>query len=281
MLENPYPGVHAHLNSVLQQPNGGWESFHAAHIMSIQRSLTGILPDNFFALPEKSLQISEIGLESRRMRTRPDISIYRTGAETLKPQPVNAASPTRVLPLPQTLMRESDEDEDDYLTAVGIYEVQANNVPGRLVTRIEVLSPSNKPGAAYPQYSLKRLQSLQSGVNLVEIDYLHTTRPIVATIPAYPQQDDEATPYYVLVSDPHPSFDAGNVALFSIAVDAVLPRVPLPLIPGLVVVLDMQATYRDTLQSVPGFRFMVNLDAPPVNLQSYTDADQATLKTIS
>jgi hypothetical protein len=33
---NLYPGVNAHLNSLLQQKNGRWQSFHGAHIEHLQ-----------------------------------------------------------------------------------------------------------------------------------------------------------------------------------------------------------------------------------------------------
>jgi hypothetical protein len=53
---NLYPGINAHLNSFLQQEGGGWESFHAEHIIDLRRVLAQTLPRGYYAVAEKSLQ---------------------------------------------------------------------------------------------------------------------------------------------------------------------------------------------------------------------------------
>ncbi len=56
---NLYPGVNPHLNSYLQQPCGGWESFHGKLIGEIVLELDRTLSPNYYAVNEKSLQINE------------------------------------------------------------------------------------------------------------------------------------------------------------------------------------------------------------------------------
>jgi len=275
MSNNPYPGVNAHINSLLQQRDGGWESFHAAHIMSIQRALNTSLPQHYFALPEKSLQISELGTTATQ-RTWPDIGVYQRQAAPRTPAAAATAThPTAILPSQETL-----DDEDDTLTAIGIYHMEAGQVPGRLVSRIEMLSPSNLPGGAHARYSLKRLQTLQSGINLIEIDYLHTHPPVIARLPAYPAGDTDATPYYVLVSTPQPSIEDGQVWLYAIAIDATLPNFVLPLLHDESILLDLGAIYADTLASVPAFALMVDLQKLPVQFNTYTQADQSRIREL-
>ncbi len=69
LAENQYRGVNAHLNSILQNTPGEWESFHASHIVDITRALNKRLPAGYEARVEKSLQIRELrpGEERRRM----------------------------------------------------------------------------------------------------------------------------------------------------------------------------------------------------------------------
>ncbi len=58
--ENPYPGVNAHLNSVLQaNEDGDWEMFHAAYINDLARQIDAILPPGYVVGMEKSLQVRE------------------------------------------------------------------------------------------------------------------------------------------------------------------------------------------------------------------------------
>jgi len=41
--ENLCPGINPHLNSALQQRNGGWKSFHAYHLIHMADQLNAIL----------------------------------------------------------------------------------------------------------------------------------------------------------------------------------------------------------------------------------------------
>jgi hypothetical protein len=53
-----YPGINPHLNSALQQHGGDWKSFHAFHLVHIAGVLNRIMPLNYSAKAEESLQIS-------------------------------------------------------------------------------------------------------------------------------------------------------------------------------------------------------------------------------
>jgi hypothetical protein len=69
-------------------------------------------------------------------------------------------------------------DEAETQTFLEVREVAS---PARLVTVLEVLSPSNKkPGEAQAQYLRKQAELLQAGVSLVEIDLLRDGDWIVA-----------------------------------------------------------------------------------------------------
>lgn len=68
-----------------------------------------------------------------------------------------------------------DFDDDAELSALEIREL-AGPGEGVPVTRLELLSPTNKPpGDGYLQYREKHIVTIEQGVPLVELDYLHQT----------------------------------------------------------------------------------------------------------
>lgn len=270
-----YPGVDAHLNSYLQQSDGGWESFHAEHVVQIRRHFDAVLPDNYYALAEKSLQITALG-DERSRRIRPDVGIFqeRTGTPR-STAPLVAARPTAVLPLENALV-----DVEETLRAVSVYRVDEGRLPGRLVTQIELLSPANKPGGEFAIYHARRLQVLSDGINLVEINYLHRTRPILNDVPSYPAHDRDATPYYVLVSDPHPTLRQGTMRLYSIGIDQPLPPIAVPLAEQDSVTIDLQRIYDETVAGVLAYQLFTDYAQPPVSFETFAKADQQRIKQL-
>ncbi|MEQ8672375.1 MAG: DUF4058 family protein [Aggregatilineales bacterium] len=279
--QSPYPGINAHLNSALLQPDGGWEMFHAAHIIQLQQTLDATLPENYYAAPEKSLQVTvQQQDDTFSMRTIPDISIYQTTLEKKSTPTANVTTPTAILPLADTFLI----DEEIEPNAVAIYQFDGGNLPGKLVTRIELLSTANKPGGShYKRYMQRRRETLFSKVNLVEIDYLHHTAPLLSQIPNYPKRAPHATPYYVFVSNPEPSIkmgDMGEMAFYAIQVDEPLPRFLLPLIETENIVVDLQAVYSNTINSGRVFRLLANHERPLALAERYTQADQQRIQTL-
>jgi len=66
------------------------------------------------------------------------------------------------------------------------------------------------------------------GLRLVEIDYLHERRPIDPRLPTYPSNPD-SYPYYILVSDPRPTYFSGKTAFYGFGVMDALPVIDVPL----------------------------------------------------
>src|SRR5262249_11503487 len=94
----------------------------------------------------------------------------------------------------------------------------------RVVTVIEILSPSNKTAGEHGQaYRLKREEYIASGISLVELDLLRSgVRPPLGD-PAPPISD-----YYILV---HCGWEDGRMGIWPISVRDRLPQVPIPLDP--------------------------------------------------
>lgn len=278
LAENQYRGINAHLHSYLLQESSGWQTFHTDHIGHLRSAIQRLLPAGYFVLSEKSLQIREFMPDSgseRRTYSVLDVSVFR---QTAPVYPASAATlaidpPSEVVTLIETL------SDADFLNAVMILQRQAD---GRLIpiTRLELLSPANKPpGAHYDQYLVKRDETLITGVNLVELDYLHESRPILKVLPSYPDNEPKSYPYTVLISTPHPTLEQGKTAIYGIFVDGPLPKIPVPLAGDTAIALDLQAIYNHTFAENTFYGLMaVDYAELPVNFEAYSPADQTKIQ---
>jgi len=152
---------------------------------------------------------------------------------------------------------------------------------GILVTRIELLSPANKPpGSYYRQYLAKRDETLLAGINLVEIDYLHERRSPLAILPDYTRQEPHAYPYHILVSRPYPSLADGQTAIYGFRVDDPIPAIAIPLAGEDSVTLDLNAVYNHTFSSnlTYGLR-IVDYEQPPPGFETYDAEDQQHIRS--
>lgn len=278
--KNLYPGINAHLNSVLQNERGAWRPFHSSHITDLTRALDEILPEGYLALNEQSLQISElippVGLSPRNKDIIPDVTVFRTRS-SLRPEAsavaLSATPPSRTVSIEEWLTAE------DFLQGVMIYQATEGNLLGRPITRIELLSPANKPGGSHNvHYTAKRSETLRSGLRLVEIDYLHQTPPIMLNLPSYSDQEEGASPYYVLVSDPRPTFEQGKTDVYEFGVDDPLPVIPVPLAGEDTVLLNLGEVYNRTFAGSRFFHMVVNYETDPPHFDRYTPADRALIR---
>ncbi|MAS34613.1 MAG: hypothetical protein CL610_11445 [Anaerolineaceae bacterium] len=272
LRNNLYKGINAHLHSALQSPGGGWESFHAAHITHLMEAIDTLLPDGYYVLNEKSLQLSTFNIETEEKsisRTRPDLSIYQDRPSRTLESGITADAPALTLPIVKTVF------EEDPLTALVIYHAEVHNseIP---VTRIELLSPGNKPGGShYPQYIAKRNETLDSGINLVEIDYLHESRSPVWGLKSYPDHETGAYAYTILVSNPHPNVSEGETEVYGFYVNDPIPRVRIPLAKSDAITLDFGAAYNITFSRNRYYSTrLVDYEQVPVRFETYSADDQ-------
>lgn len=276
--KNEYAGINAHLNSLLQNVAGEWESFHTSHIVDIARTLNQRLPEGYEARVEKSLQIREIMLtdEGRRERRRspqPDVTVVNT-------QPVMGsgifAHPSGVITHP--VIETMDVDPETLLNAVVIYRVNEDELTGRPITRIELLSPANKPPSeGYAQYREKRNSTLQSAMPLIEIDYLHQTAPVIKNVQRYPQAGTHA--YMIVVNDPRPSVNSGLSALYGFDVDAPIPLVDIPLEHHeFVSQFDFGVPYNVTFENTITYQRIVDYSQEPPRFDTYSIDDQQRIR---
>jgi len=277
--KNQYMGVNAHANSWLQNTSGEWSPFHHDHITDLTRALNAMLPAGYEARSERSLQIKEVypddPTQNRRRYPEPDVSIFdmvRSQPRSDTPSP--AYAPSLVFPLTDIIER-----DEETLAATIIYEIDESSELGRPITRIELLSPTNKSaGEGFKQYIDKRDATLYSGMPLIEIDYLHQQPPVINRMGRYPQNLN-AHPYLIIVSDPRPSIGEGKGYLYAFNVDDPIPLIDIPLDHGEVVAgFDLGAVYNTTFRQSRTLIRVTDYEAPPLNLDSYSTDDQARIR---
>lgn len=283
MSDNAYAGVNAHLNSSLQaagtlnQPSI-WPGFHGQHVTHIADALNAQLPGQYFAISEQSFQTRGLDVlgETDTQYPKPNVSVFHHGAApSMAVAPTAAAlTPTWEAALAEVI------DLTDQPRAVVIRELVPQHKLGRVVTRIELLSPSNKPGGSgYESYAIKRANAIAEGIPLIEIDYLHEDPPIITKMPVYPH-DAASYPYAIIVSDPRPEWMRGRMRVYGFGVDEPIKRFPLPLLEDEMLVFDLNAVYQHTFQAGRWGDILVDYQQEPERFHTYSTADQDKIRAI-
>ncbi len=153
-MASPFPGMDPYLES-------HWGDVHARAVIYAADHLQRVLPRDLRARVEERLVVA--GLERPRP-IYPDVRVLERSGKSRRiangPVAVATAEPL-VIELP-------DEAETQ-----AFIEIRERSLDSRLVTVIEMLSPSNKtPGPGQEQYLQKQHEVLEAGVSLVEIDLL-------------------------------------------------------------------------------------------------------------
>jgi hypothetical protein len=207
-------------------------NLHHDLITLLQFALQTTLPPPYFAAVG-----TRVWVEISGQRIEPDVDVFRPQQTGGKDEGAIAVLPT---PAAREVVIEVPEEE--------FYQAFIDIISGRqegekLVTSIEVLSPSNKAssGEGREQYQRKQRAMAETETNLVEIDLLragqHTT-----TVPRQ-RARAEAGPfdYHVCVRR---GTRRGKFSVFPIRMDQTLPTVSIPLLPEEPpVLLDLQAAF--------------------------------------
>jgi hypothetical protein len=213
-MRSPFPGMDPYIETC-----GLWGDFHHSLISEIQYALAQAVPERYLVRAGERSYVVLVEEEGKTSRPFvPDVSVTterdrkppRKKGGTAVAEPVFKAEPV--------LMRAFIEEEHSE-AFVEIFEATPEQ---RLVTCIEVLSPSNKrprtPG--WDLYLRKRQSLLLGDANLVEIDLLRGGQ----RMPMLDQWPD--SPYAVLVARAR-KHDLCQV--WPVYLQAPLPAVPVPL----------------------------------------------------
>jgi hypothetical protein len=277
---NRYPGINAHLQTLLPKPIpvSAWPAFHANYINALSFELNRLLPDEYVARAEQALQIRtrdfQYGTDEIN-RPRPDVSIYQEG----QPSGIPLSLEGGIATAPDWEMIWVDEVEDDFLASV-VIQKSGHDLSGEAITRIELLSPSNKPfGGAYEAYYHNRQKALHSGTALLEIDFFHDSpTPLLYILDRQTYPEVGTFPYSFGLSIPK----GGRIQaqFYGVGVLDPLPQaLAIPLADGERLTFDFNALYHQVYeQGRWGMRIDYAAPLPPEVLASFRADDQAALE---
>jgi hypothetical protein len=190
-----------------------WPGLHTTMLAAMRAALTPALPPGFYAEIEQHIWFREEESHNGLKLAKPDVYILegppsRAKKPSGKPRTATSAPTTQVI-LPN-IVRE-----------VGHYAIRIRDARDRrVVTAIELLSPSNKEaGVERDRYLLKRNEFVANDTHLVEIDLLRRGN----RLPVEPVPDGD---YYIYVTDAD-YYNRVDVWVFTVR-DAI-PPIPVPL----------------------------------------------------
>jgi hypothetical protein len=193
-----------------------WGDVHSSFIIYARNQLQKVLPADLRARVEERVVIA--GPAASRS-FYPDVRVVE-----VKGKSGRRDSGAARLAVAEPVLIELD-DEPETQTFIEIRDVSAG---GRVVTVLEILSPSNKrPGDGQEQYLRKQHELLRAGVSLVEIDLLREGDWIVA-LPRGVLPPKLCTPYRVLVRR---SWRRREAEYYPVSLAGPLPTIKVPLRP--------------------------------------------------
>ncbi len=152
-MPSPFPGMDPFLEA-------RWGGAHTTMIVHARRQLQSQLPEGLLADIEEYFAI-QIDDETRHYR--PDVAVVQTEGSSA------SQAGTAVLDAPEVAVPFIAIDEPETMHRIRINSIEDD----RLVTSIEILSPSNKESElARERFRRKQINLLGGGANLVEIDLL-------------------------------------------------------------------------------------------------------------
>ena len=150
-----------------------WPGVHSRLITYLADAIAVNLPEDLNSLPEEGVNISADDEEKSRAY-RADIAVTESWQEGIAPSwspgqdsalEARAAVPV-IIQVPDMTER----------------WIEIRDATGRLITVIEIISPTNRAGYGLADYQAKRRTLLSSAINLVEIDLLLGGLPVLPDI---------------------------------------------------------------------------------------------------
>jgi len=200
------------MNPYLEQDDA-WHDFHERFCTRLADELVSRTGPTYLVKLDENVYLHELPSEQRRLVGRPDVMVLEPGRRT--PSGAATVSPAASGAPAYANLPAVDLERLSY---VEIRDARSR----RLITAIELLSPTNKrPGSDRDQYLAKRAILMRQGANLVEIDLLRGG-------PRMPMDPAPACDYLVMVARPAEWPRAG---VWPIRLRDPLPDAPVPLAP--------------------------------------------------
>lgn len=250
-MPSPFPGMNPYL-----EQDDVWHDFHEAFLPQLRDQIAGNVAPHYIVKIDEHVYIHEPPAVDRTFLGRADVFVAtRRPLEGHHAATAMAKAPTQIT-LPSV-----DIERLSYL------EIRDRR-DKRVVTVIELLSPSNKySGADREQYLSKRGQLLASGTHLVEIDLLRGG-PRMPFAGKFPE-----CAYYAMVSR---IAERPEADIWPIRLRDPLPTLPIPLrAPDPDVRIDLQAVLHRVYDAARYVNYIY--EGAPYPALSATDADWARL----
>lgn len=253
-MPSPFPGM----DPYLEKPSV-FAGLHGRLITYLEDAIQPLLPPPYFA---KSGQRVWVELDERQRE--PDVSLVAPSSWKVEPRGSGGtavAERTTTEPVVITVeLVPSDEFREPFLDIF-----TAEGGAHRLVTSIEILSPSNKtPGEqASAQYLRKQIEFVRgSKVNLVEIDLLRAGKHVTAVPRREMLKRCKDWDYHVCVHE----FDKRrDFFVYPFLFTQRMPKISVPLLPGTnPISVDLQAVFDRCYDAGPYRREVdYSKDPPP------------------
>jgi hypothetical protein len=165
-VKSPFPGMDPYIEAC-----GLWGDFHSHLIEKIGEKLADLAPENYLVRTGERSYVALVESEGKKFHSfLPDVSFTAARGRKKGPKRGGAALADPVSETEPVTMRALIQEEHRE-AFIEIYEASPGN---RLVTSIEVLSPSNKRAGTdgWELYQRKRQSLLLGDASLVEIDLL-------------------------------------------------------------------------------------------------------------
>jgi hypothetical protein len=242
------------------ESSGLWPDFHERFLAHLSETLQPILPDNYYAVLQTREEIGIAGL-APELVAYPDVAVKGQVSASRQGQ---AVEPDRggVLLASQPEQLTAREGESLRVSFLEVREVPPG---GRLVTLIELLSPSNKaPGADRDAFACKQASFLASDVHWVEIDLLRAGEKLACHPSFVLHCRRKCYDYSVVVSRSSRRRPRLVVDFYGFALRARMPVISLPLRePDKDVLVDLGAVLHRTHAAGP-YRKALAYDREPV-----------------
>jgi hypothetical protein len=208
-MPSPFPGM----DPYVEEPSR-WSDFHSTMIVAFRAALNNVLPERYVANVDQYVWLHEPDLETRQRLGRPDTFV----TDQTVPQQTEIAPSVALAALAAPAVSRLP-----VVRRPGPRYIRIRDAEGRrLVTVVEILSPSNKEtGVDRELYLAKRNEYLATGTNLVEIDLLRAGERLPLGDPAPTPAD-----YYVFVSHAA-AFPQMGIWPFTVREPMPVVRVPL------------------------------------------------------
>jgi hypothetical protein len=261
-MPSPFPGMDPWLEAA-----DIWPDFHDSFAAEIRGVLNATLPPPYYARlqmrPEIGVVDDQSG-ETYQRRVVPDVTVVQVGTPR-----AHAGSTTAVAVLPRTEVTEhlkiTVPDAPGRHLSVEVRDPRRRH---RLITFIEIVSPSNKiSGPDRESYLEKHAEVFASDASLIEIDLLRGGQRLLP---------NPRVKWRLTGLDPQPSYlvlvnrvwtrgeGGGDWDLFAVALRQMLPVIAVPLrINEPEVSLDLQHAFNRAYDAGPYQRGALDYDSPP------------------